>query len=215
MDSSTFTGHTILLAAHNEDADQFELQLSDIFGDGGTAFESIAIYDSEDILTANLLARYYVSDSSHHNVGSITINSVIYPAVEVYTWEGENPFDDETIQFAVMLEGFTAEQVGEDINGVVQWPHLDMGNMGVEKNLVGLDLVADAPTGVSVSVGYNQRDLTARTAPYAVDPDTLDGKLVPIPVSGPSFDLKLTFEPGQTWEFFAANLYVNDNRVGS
>jgi hypothetical protein len=104
---------------------------------------------------------------------------------------------------------------GVDFSGIVQWPYLDMGAIGVEKGLVGLDLVCDAPEGVSVSIGYNQNNRTQRTADYAVEPDGLTGQMTPFPVSGPSFDLKLTFEPNQEWEWFAANLYVNDWRKGS
>jgi hypothetical protein len=103
----------------------------------------------------------------------------------------------------------------DDFQGVMWWPYLDMGAIGVEKGLVGVDLVCDAPEGVSISIGYNQNDNTQRTADYAVDPDTLTGQMYPFPVSGPSFDLKLTFAAGQEWEWFASNLYVNDWRKGA
>lgn len=108
-----------------------------------------------------------------------------------------------------------AQTFGIDFSGIIQWPYLDMGAIGVEKGLIGLDLVSTAPEGVSVSVGYNQNDRTQRTADYAVDPDTLTGQLVPFPVSGPSFDLRLTFAPNQIWEWNAANLYVQDWRRGA
>lgn len=101
------------------------------------------------------------------------------------------------------------------IVGVIQWPYLDMNAIGREKALVGIDLVCDAPEGVSVSIGYNQNDRTQRTPDYEVAADGLTGQLTPFPVSGPSFDMKLTFEPGQAWEWFAANLYVNDWRLGA
>lgn len=104
---------------------------------------------------------------------------------------------------------------GTPFSGILQWPYLDMGAIGVEKGLVGLDLVCTAPEGVSVSIGYNQNDRAQRTADYDVDADTLTGQLVPFPVSGPSFDLKLTFAPNQAWEWEAANLYVQDWRQGS
>lgn len=94
--------------------------------------------------------------------------------------------------------------------GVMHWPHLDFNALGVEKQMVGLDLIADAPEGVDVSVGYNQKDLTARTADYTIDEDTLTGQLIPFPVAGPSFDLKLTFAPGQAWEWSAAVIYIQD-----
>lgn len=100
-------------------------------------------------------------------------------------------------------------------SGIIQWPHLDLGNFGVEKQLIGFDLVATAPLGVSISIGYDQRDLTARTADYLMDDDTLPGKLVPIPVTAPSFDMRLTFEPGQAWEWNASCLYIADRRPGA
>lgn len=122
----------------------------------------------------------------------------------VKVWE----MDDETL---------VDDDGGEDVefSGVVHWPYLDMGALGLEKMLVGLDLVATAPEGVSVSIGYNQNNIAQRTADYEVDPDTLTGQMVPFPVSGPSFDLKLTFAPGQAWEWQAANLYVQDWRRGA
>lgn len=104
---------------------------------------------------------------------------------------------------------------GVEFYGVIQWPHLDFGALGQEKQLIGFDLVANAPAGVSVSVGYDQRDLTMRTADYMMDANTLPGRLVPIPMTAPSFDFKLTFEPNQAWEWFASVIYVNDLRPGT
>lgn len=100
-------------------------------------------------------------------------------------------------------------------SGLAHWPHLDLGSFGVEKQFVGFDLVATAPEGVSVSIGYDQRDLDARTVPYTMDADSLPGKLVPIVVTAPSFDMKLVFAPGQRWEWQAACLYINDRRPGA
>jgi hypothetical protein len=104
---------------------------------------------------------------------------------------------------------------GIPFEGIVQWPHLDLGSFGVEKQFVGFDLVATAPEGVSVSIGYDQRDLDARTTDYEMDADTLPGKLVPIVVTAPSFDMRLTFAGGQRWEWQASCLYINDRRPGS
>lgn len=104
---------------------------------------------------------------------------------------------------------------GVEFYGVAHWPHMDLGSLGTEKQFVGFDLVADAPEGVSVSIGYDQRNVAARTADYAMDADSLPGKLVPFPVAGPSFDFKLTFEPNQAWEWFASVLYVQDMGAGT
>lgn len=100
------------------------------------------------------------------------------------------------------------------IIGVVQWPHLDFGALGVEKSLTHVDVVGEAPEGVYVSVGYDQRNQDARTADHLIDGDTLPAQGVPIPVAGPSFDLKLTFAPGQRWELDAACLWIQDMRPG-
>ncbi len=108
------------------------------------------------------------------------------------------------------------EEVGVDFDGVIQWPHLDFGALGVEKAFVGVDVVATAPTGVSVSVGYDQRDLDARTDDYALEyADTLTGQLIPIPVAGPSFDLRLTFAANQAWRWTASVMYIQDFRTGT
>jgi hypothetical protein len=98
--------------------------------------------------------------------------------------------------------------------GIVHWPHLDFGRLGVEKQLVAIDVIATAPEGVSVSIGYDQRNVATRTDDYLIDGDTLPAQAIPIPVAGPSFDLKLTFEPGQAWELDAANMWINDMRAG-
>ena len=107
------------------------------------------------------------------------------------------------------------EGEGVEFSGVIHWPHLDFGALGQEKQFIGFDLVASAPEGVSVSIGYDQRDLSRRTADYTMDDNTLPGKLVPIPVTAPSFDFRLTFAGGQAWEWFASVLYINDLRPGT
>lgn len=110
---------------------------------------------------------------------------------------------------------FTVSASSTAIVGVVQWPHLDFGALGMQKQLIGVDVIATAPEGVSISIGYDQRDLAARTADFAVDGDTLPGYLIPIPVTAPSLDLRLTFASGQRWELQAANMYIQDLRLGT
>lgn len=100
----------------------------------------------------------------------------------------------------------------ETFQGVIQWPHLDFGNLGVEKQFVGLDIVADAPEGVEVAIGYDQSDPGVLTDPYMIDADTLTGQLVPFPVAGPSFSVQLTFAAEQTWEWSACVIYIQDMR---
>lgn len=95
-------------------------------------------------------------------------------------------------------------------SSTIWWHHLDFSSIGTEKQFVGLDLVAVAPRGVDVSVGFDQRDLDARTEDYLLEDDTLPGHMIAIPVAGPSFDLRLTFRPDQAWEWSAALIYIQD-----
>lgn len=94
--------------------------------------------------------------------------------------------------------------------GVIHWPHLDFSTLGREKQFVGVDIIADAPEGVNVSIGYDQLNRSNRTDEYLVDADTLTGQLVAIPVAGPSFDVRLTFEPEQQWKWSATIAYLQD-----
>jgi hypothetical protein len=104
---------------------------------------------------------------------------------------------------------------GVEFTGVIHWPYLDFGAIGQEKQMIGFDLVADAPEGVTISVGFDQRSLAFRTAEYELDADTLPGKLVPIPVTAPAMDFRLLFAGAQQWEWFASVLYVQDLRPGA
>ncbi len=111
------------------------------------------------------------------------------------------------------------ELLGDAFDGVVQFPHLDLGQLGGEKNLVGLDLIGDG--AVAISIGYDQRQPDydpngAWTSEYEIeDADTLTGQLIPFPVSGPSFAVRLRFAGQQRWKFTAATMYVNDMRKGA
>lgn len=180
----------------------FTLELTALAADNEEP-ATVYVYDGATPTSWTLLAALDIADATR-TVNGTTIS---------YTWA------DVGFEF-VAAQGYGVELTPtlggyEEISGLVQWPHLDLGSFGVEKALIGFDLVCDAPEGVSVSVGYDQTNLNARTTPYAVSADTLPGKLIPLPVSAPSFDLQLTFEPGQAWEFFATNLYIQDRRPTS
>lgn len=96
--------------------------------------------------------------------------------------------------------------------GYIAWPYLDFGLLGIDKMLEGFDIVADGT--FRVSFGYSQRDFSLATAEYAIDGDTLTGGMVPMPLTAPSFQFRLTFDGSQEWEWFAANLYCTDTGTG-
>jgi hypothetical protein len=115
------------------------------------------------------------------------------------------------------------------IEGVVQWPWLDLGLPGTTKRLTGVDLVAVGHVTIGVAVDQSQPlDSVPYTAAASVPADTLTGLLVPIPAAAPSFSFELKFDspspplPGMCtpqwppvydhWEAQAMNIYIQDNR---
>ncbi len=114
-------------------------------------------------------------------------------------------------------------------NGVVQWPYIDMGALGINKMMIGVDIVGEG--SCSIQVAYDQSDKTTFndnalfstsghvTAPYfvAID-DTVPGEPLPIPINAPSYSLILTFPGSVTtanaWTWEAANLYIQPQNGG-
>ena len=111
-------------------------------------------------------------------------------------------------------------------NSVAQWSYLDMGALGLNKGLIGVDLIGDG--GCILQVAFDQQDnstfcdnqyftnSTGVTVPYfvAID-DTVPGEPLPIPINAPSYSLILTFPSvisttGQPnpWTWEAANFYL-------
>lgn len=96
--------------------------------------------------------------------------------------------------------------------GYLAWPYLDFGRLGVDKSLEGFDIVATGE--FSISIGYNQRDTSQATAAYELDGDTLPGTMVPMPLTAPSMQMRITFNSSQPWEWFASTLYLTDQPQG-
>ena len=91
--------------------------------------------------------------------------------------------------------------------GEVTWPYLDFGSPGVDKDFEGLNIVCDG-TG-HVSIGYDQADLSVAITPIAFDGDTLPGiGMIPIPMNAPTFQVRLTWDAGQAWEWEQTVAYV-------
>jgi hypothetical protein len=99
-----------------------------------------------------------------------------------------------------------------------------MGALGLNKMLIGVDIVGDGST--TLQIAYDQTDKstfddnpnfaisTGVTAPYfvAID-DTVPGQPLPIPINAPSYSLILTFDGGtittpNNWTWEAANFYL-------
>lgn len=86
------------------------------------------------------------------------------------------------------------------------WNYLDLGAIGVEKQLEGIDMVITG--SAEVSIGYDQNNVALATAPYAVDGDTVPGMgLLPFPLTAPSFQVRITFLADAPWTWSATNIY--------
>lgn len=83
--------------------------------------------------------------------------------------------------------------------GVVWWPWLDFGTPGATKMLEGFDYVGNGQ-GPSISIGYDQRNLSALTPPYQLENDTMPGGIIPLPVSAPTLSVRLDFAGGERWQ---------------
>lgn len=115
----------------------------------------------------------------------------------------------------IVIGSLLTYDAGINFTGVLQWPYIDLGLAGRDKELQGFDLVIDGVA--TVSFGYNQREADYNvagswTTPFEVNSDTLPDAPVPFTMSGPSFAMRLEFSPNQQWEWHAANLYVDDKR---
>jgi hypothetical protein len=116
----------------------------------------------------------------------------------------------------------TTQGANVPFNGVVQWPYLDLASLGINKMLVGVDIVGEG--NCSIQIAYNQNDKstfndnpnfaisTSITAPYFVQiDDTVPGEPLAIPVNAPSYSPVLTFTGSSTsanaWTWQAMNIY--------
>lgn len=148
------------------------------------------------------------------NAGRGKWSRYVFPfSVDAFAQLGDDLYIRSGDRVLRVVEGLATDDVdgvAAGFPGIVQWPWLDMGAPGATKMLEGFDLVASGSP--SVSVGYDQRTPGAFTTPYAVDPDTLPGGVIPLPVMGPSFALRVDFAPGSNWSLQAANLYVDDTK---
>ena len=114
-------------------------------------------------------------------------------------------------------------------NGVMQWPYLNAGQLGINKMMIGIDIVGTG--SCSIQVGFNQADTssfndqptfstsTSVTTPYfvAID-DTVPEEPLPFPINAPSYSVILTFagstSTANAWGWEACNLYLADQSGG-
>ncbi len=135
-------------------------------------------------------------------------------SVDAFAQRGNNLYIRHGDEVSVVSEDVATDNVAgvpTNFAGLVQWAWLDNGQPGVTKMLESLDYVGTGQ-GPSLSIGYDQRDASAFTTPYLIDPDTLPGDPIPIPVAAPTFSIKLDFAGGKAWTVNAVTLHLDAMR---
>lgn len=149
----------------------------------------------------------------------------IFPfAIDAWTQEGDDLYvrDGDTVYRIsdeigacdkfVPADG-EAPAEGVPFNAVIQWPWLDLDAPGSDKQVEAFDIVGYGRA--KVEIGYDQAEPGYFTPPYEVDPDTLRGTPVPIPVTAPSISVRIRYdgwdpvadEGNKDWGFNAFALY--------
>lgn len=92
-------------------------------------------------------------------------------------------------------------------DGIVQWPWLDVGGAGGDAMMEGFDIVGSGTP--HVQFGYDQVNEGTFTPAYQVDPDTLTGYPIAMPLTAPSISPKITYRGGvgNFWELKAFAMY--------
>lgn len=141
----------------------------------------------------------------------------VFPfAVDAFAQLGNDLYIRHGDEVSIVKASATTDEIAgvpTDFAGRVQWNWLDFGQPGVTKMLEGVDYVGTGQ-GPSISIGYDQRDVAAFTTPYQLDPDTLPGGIIPLPVAAPTMSVRLDFAGGEAWGLQAVNLTFFDNGNG-
>ena len=120
----------------------------------------------------------------------------VFPfAIDAFAQLGDTLYIRAGNSLFLVRESAVVDNEGEGqaaINGIAQWPWLDLGQPGVSKQLRGIDLVGTG-TVPSVSIGYDQANTATFTDPQAVITDTLPGGRRRIPVRAPSLSARITW----------------------
>jgi len=102
---------------------------------------------------------------------------------------------------------------GVNFEGIIQWPWLDFGQPGVNKMLIGFDIISKGTS--SLEIGYDQTNLGAFTTKYAIPVDSVPDQIIAFPMNTPSMSIRLTYDGGQAWQWNAFNMWLEDMRPTS
>lgn len=192
-------------------------------GDVGTPVDSLV---QADLPGADPVATYYPGGGqywlifgakvyvySQSRIGGIGAWSIYeFPDAIEYVTQLDGKLYVRSGAEIYLIDETTGQDDGAPVPGTVQWPWLDFGRPGVQKMMVGLDLVASGDP--QVSIGYDERNPAAFTTPFTIPSNTQVGGIIPIPVTGPSLSVKYDFTGASgRWELQATTLYLADQRL--
>lgn len=83
------------------------------------------------------------------------------------------------------------QEQGSPFQAIIQWPWLDMGRPGQDKQMESFDFVGYGRA--EIEFGYDQSEPGWFTDPYAVGPDTLPAQSVPMALCAPSFSARIRY----------------------
>lgn len=155
-------------------------------------------------------SRAYVYTQS--KIGGIGAWSIYeFPSAIEYTAQRDGKLYIRSGDDIYLMDESTGQDDGAPVPGVVQWPWLDMGQPAQQKRMIGLDMVGSGEP--SVSVGWDESNPAAFTTPYTITADTQPGRIIPMPLSAPSFSVRFDFAGTEgRWELQAATMYLQDLR---
>jgi hypothetical protein len=175
--------------------DDFVIELQGIDEAPAADYFTVLTVSGPDGLSADLA----IGDFSTSTVGNLR------QWTYTFTPDALLPFTLDA-EYSIALTGDNVECTGTPFEGYIAWPYLDFGILGQDKNLEGFDVAADGT--FRVSVGWSQKNFALATPDYAIDGDTLTGDMVPLPLTAPSFQFRLTFDASQSWEWQASSIYI-------
>ena len=140
------------------------------------------------------------------------LDGVLYMRAGDLVWE----FSDQ----ALLDDQNNSSQGGNNVpfDGLMMWNYIECGALGLDKMMEGFDitigniddegLVVNNDVSVTVTIGYSQSNRELATDPFTVTGDSIPGTMIPMPLTAPSFQMRLDFGSGQNWGWGALNLYV-------
>lgn len=174
---------------------------------GSPRFAEVMVYTLNQVGQVGAWSRY---------IFPFTIDAWAQEGDDLYVRDGDTVYRvSEDIGPRDRLVESISGDTWDSFDAIIQWPWLDMGMPGADKQMESFDLVGYG--SAKLEFGYDQTEPGYFTAPYAVSPDTLRGTTVPMPLTAPSYSVRIRY-PGwvqspsagtlsnQTWGFNAMKI---------